>query len=92
MTTEKFELEGIDKQAYFEHDDEIVIGKGDRVIIELDHDKQSATWTIVPEGENEANYTSTDDNYDGVILWLIEHDYKSSDVTTVRKSQLGMSE
>lgn len=88
--TEKFELEGNDRQAYFEHDDEIVVGKGDRVVIELDHEKESAAWMIVPDGQNEAIYVPTDDDYDGVVAWLNEHDYRSDAIVARRKSQVGM--
>jgi hypothetical protein len=90
MTTETFELEGNDARTYFETDDDIVIQKGDRVIIEIDHEKEVATWMIVPEGENPSNFVPTDDDYEGVVLWLYEHDYQSGAVVAARKSQVGM--
>lgn len=90
METETFELTGNDARNYFETDDDIVIQKGDKVIIELDHRKEVATWMIVPEGENPSNYVPTDDDYAGVVLWLYEHDYHSDAVVAARKSQVGM--
>jgi hypothetical protein len=90
MTTETFELEGNDARTYFENDDDIVIQKGDRVIIELDHEKEVATWMIVPEGENPSNFVPMDDDHEGVVLWLYEHDYHSEAIVATRKSQVGM--
>lgn len=89
-SVETFELETIDAFAYFENDDDIKICGSDRVIIELNHELQSATYMIVHEGENESNYRPEEDDYDGVINFLIEHDYKSEAVTAAREAQLGL--
>jgi hypothetical protein len=87
---ETFELETIDARAYFANDDDIVIEEGDRVIIELNHELQSATYIIVPENSCKENFVPEEDDYDGVVLFLIEHDYKSDALIAARKSQLGM--
>lgn len=88
--TETFELETVDAIAYFENDEDIVICEGDRVIIELNHELRSATYIVVPENCCESNFEPTEDDYDGVILFLIEHDYKSEAVIAARKDQLGL--
>lgn len=75
QATETFNLEGNDREAYFEHDEDICILEGDQVIITLYHDKKAATYQIVPEGENVANFPTEEDDYAGVVAWLIEHDY-----------------
>lgn len=87
QTTETFNLEGNDRKAYFEHDDDICILKGDQVIITLHHDKEAATYQIVPEGENVGNFPTEEDDYSGVIAWLIEHDYTSDELIAARKAQ-----
>jgi hypothetical protein len=90
MNNEVFELEGPDRHEYFKHDDDIVIRSGDHVIIELLHDREAATWMIVPAGENPANYVAQEDDYDGVVAWLNEHDYRSEAITARRNAQLGL--
>lgn len=90
MTTEKFELVGKDARDYFATDADVNPQKGDSVIIELDHERKTATWMIVPEGKNAGNYVPTDDDYDGVVAWLNEHDYRSEDIEAARRSQIGL--
>jgi len=90
MSTEIFELEGNDRKAYFEHDEDVWIESGDEVVITLYHDIEAATYQIVPEGENAANFPTEEDDYAGVVAWLIEHDYTSKELIAARKGQLGI--
>lgn len=53
---ETIRLTGNDAVEYFELDPDIELNEGDRVYVELDHSKRVATWMVVPEGENPANY------------------------------------
>ena len=85
-------MEGNDRKAYFEHDDDITIEEGDRVVITLYHDKEAATYQIVPEGENASNFPTEEDDYTGVVAWLIENDYTSDELIAARKAQLGIEE
>lgn len=92
MENETFELTGKDARDYFENDPENQdqLEKGDRVIVTLHHNKKAATWMVVPEGENHSNYVPEEDDYDGVVLFLVEHDYTSDGITAARKAQLGI--
>jgi hypothetical protein len=92
MENETFELTGKDARDYFENDPENQdqLGKGDRVIVELYHEKKAATWMVVPEDENPSNYVSEEDDYNGVVAWLVEHDFTSDGLTAARKAQLGL--
>lgn len=85
-----FELVGNDKKAYFENDDEVEVQSTDRVLVTLDYAKKAATWIVVPEGENPSNCVPQEDDYDGVINWLIEHDYDSPELIQARRDQLGL--
>ena len=89
-SVETFELVGNDRIEYFEMNPDVEIEKGDRVILTLNHSEEWATYVVVPENDNPANFPATDDDYNGVILFLIEHDYSSEAVTAARKSQLGL--
>ena len=86
---EKIQLKPHEGSEYFSLDPDIVLEKGDRVIIEIDHEKRSATWMIVPEGENPGNFVPEDDDYDRVIMFLYERDYHTPDIIAARKSQVG---
>jgi hypothetical protein len=92
METETFELTGKDVRDYFENDPENQdqLEKGDRVIVTLYHERKAATWMVVPEGENPGNFVSEEDDYEGVVLFLVEHDFTSEDLVAARKAQLGL--
>ena len=92
METETFELTGKDARDYFENDPENQdqLEKGDRVIVTLYHERKAATWMVVPEGENPGNFVSEEDDYEGVVLFLAEHDFTSEDLVAARKAQLGL--
>lgn len=92
METETFELTWKDARDYFENDPENQdqLGKGDRVIVTLHHEKEDATWMVVPEGENPGNFVSGEDDYEGAVLFLVEHDFMSEDLVAARKAQLGL--
>lgn len=92
MENETFELTGKDARDYFELDPENQdqLEKGDRVVVTLHHDKKAATWMVVPEDEKTSNFVTEEDDYDGVVLFLVEHDYVSDGLTAARKAQLGL--
>jgi hypothetical protein len=92
MKQDQFELCGKDARDYFYNDPENQdqLDKGGRVVVTLYHEKQAATWMVVPEGENPADFVSEEDDYEAVVAWLIEHDYVSPSLTAARKSQLGL--
>lgn len=92
MENETFELTGKDARDYFENDPENQdqLEKGCRVIVALYHEKQAATWMVVPGGENPSNYGPEEDDYDGVVAWLVEHDFTSDGIVAARKAQLGI--
>lgn len=92
MTTETFKLFGNDAKKYVELDPDIELQDGDRVYVELDHVKRVATWMVVPEGENPANYVPQEDDYGAVVAWLIEHDYDSPSLRAARRAQLGIED
>lgn len=89
-TVETFELCGNDKNEYFDEDDDIKIQYTDRVLVTLNYTKKVATWLLVPDGENPSNYVPTEDDYDGVINWLVEHGYSSEELIQARRNQLGL--
>lgn len=89
---ETIRLTGNDAVEYFELDPDIELNEGDRVYVELDHSKRVATWMVVPEGENPANYVPQEDDYGAVVAWLIEHDYDSPSLRAARRAQLGIED